>query len=617
MFNKIFTIPALDRTLAWVYNASIIVKVASRLSGLTSGEHMNSGKLNITAVQDFQEARRKADLEEFFARLTGKSNELLSYEEVRQKLRAREGARIETKDIPLDAIIGSVGRYTDFTRSYLPRSDSNRFRWAAVMEEAVGLKGLPPIEVYQIGEVYFVFDGNHRVSVARQLGASHIQAHVTPVKTRVALSPDVKPDELIIKAEYAAFLDETQADRVLPEADFTVTSPGKYPILEEHISVHRYFMGLNEQREISFEEALRHWYEHIYLPVVDIVREKGILRHFPNRTETDFYLWLSRHRAELAEELDWQIDTSSAADDLLQRYGSDLVQAIGRVTSRILETILPDGLESGPPTGTWRKSQTEHKNGEVLFPHILVALSKDDHHWQALNQAIHIGQREGAQLHGLHVLPETSQIDDPALQDLKNEFLSRCQAAGLTADFAVEVGSAARRICERAHWTDLIIGTLTHPPEDRPLARLSSGFRIMVRRCSRPILAVPQLASPSEHMLLAYNGSPKADEALYIATYMAKSWGIPLTVLTIENKDTAVKEVQGKAEQYLTESKVTAAFQVESGPVAETIIETASQCSCDLILIGGYRASPLVEVLSGSIVDQILRQTDIPTLISR
>ena len=145
---------------------------------------MSRYEFNPRAVIDFQEARRKADLQEVLAWLTGKSNELLSYEDVRQKLRAIEGPGRQLKDIPLDAIVGSVGRYTDFTRDFLPRSNLNKDRWAGVMSETVGMQGLPPIDVYQIGEAYFVLDGNHRVSVARQLNASHIQANVIEVRSR-------------------------------------------------------------------------------------------------------------------------------------------------------------------------------------------------------------------------------------------------------------------------------------------------------------------------------------------------------------------------------------------------------------------------------------------------
>ena len=146
-------------------------------------------------------------------------------------------------------------RYTDFTRTFLPREDFDKDRWARVMQEATGPTGLPPIEVYQIGDVYFVIDGNHRVSVVRQMGATHIQAYVTEVETRVPLSPDIQPDELILKAEYTNFLEVTRLDELRPGADLNMTVPGRYGTLLEHIEIHRYFMGLELQREISHEEA--------------------------------------------------------------------------------------------------------------------------------------------------------------------------------------------------------------------------------------------------------------------------------------------------------------------------------------------------------------------------
>ena len=114
-----------------------------------------------SAVKDFHEARRRADVEQIIARLIGKSNDLLCYGDVREQVGVRGTARRELRDIPLDAIIGSVGRCTDFTRTFLPRRDSDRERWARVDMGASTLRGLPPIEVYQIGDAYFVLDGNH------------------------------------------------------------------------------------------------------------------------------------------------------------------------------------------------------------------------------------------------------------------------------------------------------------------------------------------------------------------------------------------------------------------------------------------------------------------------
>jgi len=211
-----------------------------------------------SAIQDYWDARQKASLRELMARLTGTSSELLSFEEVRQKLKAQVGARRAIQEIPLDSIVGSVNRYEDFTRDFLPRANVDADRWARVKLTSYSLEGPPPIEVYQIGQVYFVSDGNHRVSVARQLGASHIQAYVTEVNSRVPITPQDRPDDIILKAEYVDFLDHTLLDTQRPQADIRTTVPGKYAEIETHIDVHRYYMGLEQQHEIAYSEAAAH-----------------------------------------------------------------------------------------------------------------------------------------------------------------------------------------------------------------------------------------------------------------------------------------------------------------------------------------------------------------------
>jgi len=208
------------------------------------------------AIEDFHRARRKAALNALLGLLTRSEQQLFSYEEVRRKLRATTERDRGRQEVPLDKIIGSVGRYRDFSRDFLPLFDNDLQRWAQVRMAVGGSRGLPPIEVYQIGEGYFVKDGNHRVSVARQLGAKTIEAYVTEVKTKVPLSPLDKPDDLILKAEYADFLTRTRLDELRPSANLRLTAPGQYPVLLEHIEVHRYFMGLDFKRDISYDEAV-------------------------------------------------------------------------------------------------------------------------------------------------------------------------------------------------------------------------------------------------------------------------------------------------------------------------------------------------------------------------
>jgi nucleotide-binding universal stress UspA family protein len=355
----------------------------------------------------------------------------------------------------------------------------------------------------------------------------------------------------------------------------------------------------------------------VYLAVVEIIRERGILRLFPERTEADMYIWIAKHREDLINDLGWEFDTEIVADDLITQYAAGLAQTISRVTERILDAVTPDSLEAGPPAGEWREKQIALRTDEFLFRNILVGISKDDQNWDALNQAIGIAKREQAVLRGLHVVPKSDLLTSEATQKIEDEFHRRCEAAQITGEIAIEIGTAARKICERAQWADLVIGKLTHPPADQLLGRLSSGFRIMVRRCARPILAIPIDAAPMKHVLLAYNGSPKAEEALFIAAYMTSQWQIPLSVLTIQNADLDARSVQANARDYLATTNASVEYFIREGAVVETMLQLAKDQGCDLILIGGYRANPVVEVVQGSVVDEILRETSIPTLICR
>jgi nucleotide-binding universal stress UspA family protein len=574
-----------------------------------------------SAVEDFHRARAQAKLEGIVARLTGQSTELLSYEEVRRKLRARERPSEHLEDVPLDAIVGSVGRYRDFTRSFLPRQESSKDRWARVEVAVTSMEGVPPIEVYKVGDAYFVRDGNHRVSVARQLGAERIQAYVTEVETRVPFSPDVEPDDLIIKAEYAEFLERTNFDAVRPEADLRVTVPGRYEVLEEHIEVHRHFMGLEQERHIPYAEALAHWYDQVYLPVVDLIGQRGVLRDFPERTPTDLYVWVAQHRAALEEELGWEVSPDLAADDLVESFSQKRGQVLRRVHRRVLDAIIPDELDLGPPVGQWREQHLRARQDDRLFADILVAINGEDRGWVALDQAIVLAQCEGARLHGLHVVSTEEDQEDAEAQAIRTEFNRRCQAAGVEGTLAVDVGAVQRRICNRARWADLVILSLNYPPAPGAIATLSSGLTTIIRRCPRPVMTVPAEPSSLSHPLLAYDGTPKAKEALFVAAYISGRWAIPLTVLTVVEGEQVTAEILEEARDYLdvhgVDANLIAAETAKAETVADLIPRVGEEQECDLILMGGYGVGPVVEVLLGSQVDRLLRKSRWPALICR
>ena len=502
-----------------------------------------------SALQDFSEAHLKASLQEALARLTGKPNELLSYDEIAQKLKLQGRTDRGVHEIPVKAIVGSVGRYTDFTRTFLPRRPGDQERWArvkAVMDDPVGM-GMDPIEVYKVGEAYFVLDGNHRVSIARQEGFEFIEAHVIEVKTEIPITPDLQPDELIIKAEYAEFLQKTEIKSLRPNVDLSVTVPGQYAKLLDHIEVHRYFMGLDLQRDIPYSEAVEHWYDEIYLPFIEPLRERGMLRWFPDRTETDLYLWVSEHRATLENELGWSIRPDVALTNLAVE-----------VNSRA------DNEESAP--GTWRSTKMMDRYTDRLFMDILVSVSGSADGWLALEQAILVAQKETASLHGIHIVPPKTDPKSPDALAVQAQFNKRCQEVDLRGKLTIENGSVSDLVSRRALLTDLIVLNVSHPPEPG-LSSLGSGLRSIIWRSARPILTVPGSVSPMDKALVAFDGSPKSKEALFVAAYLAEKWQTELTIVTLSNDDTISPSVQDHARAYLELHEIEADYLMLKGPM--------------------------------------------------
>jgi nucleotide-binding universal stress UspA family protein len=389
------------------------------------------------------------------------------------------------------------------------------------------------------------------------------------------------------------------------------------PILLEHIEVHRYFMGLDEKREIDYDEAVGHWCDEVYLPIVQVIREQGVLQDFPERTETDLYLWVSEHRAELEKILGWEIEPEVAAADLVGKFSPQPQRRIARVTGRLLDALTPDELESGPQPGTWRRERLAIHRDECMFADILVPISGHEDGWPAVAQAVEIACRESARLLGLHVVRSAVEIESEQVQAIQAEFARQCETLGVNGKLAVDVGRVARKICERSRWVDLVVVGLAHPPSSQPVARLGSGFRTVIRRCPTPVLAVPGAFAPLSRPLLAYDGSPKAREALYIAAYIATRGQVPLTVVTVAENGAVMPDALAGAEEYLSARGVQVIPVQASGSVAEAILAAVQQHKNDLILMGGYGYNPVLEVVLGSAVDEVLRASRQPVLICR
>lgn len=578
----------------------------------------SDSSLGHRAVLDFQAARRKAALEGLLARLSGKPSDLLSYDQVRKQMPLLESSLRKLEEIPLHAIVGSVNRYTDFTRNFLPRNEADLSRWARVRAGVESLQGLPPIEVYKVGEAYFVLDGHHRVSVARELGAKTIQGYVSNVATRVPLSPGDRPDDIIIKAEYADFLSKTRIDELRPGANLMLTAPGQYPKLLDHISVHKYLLGTRYHREVPYEEAVTDWHDSVYLPIVELIRERNLLRDFPGRSETDLYIWIVEHSAALGGGLGWEVRPERAAEDLRARYSPLPEKRVPRLVRKLADLLVPSEFETGPQPGFWRSEHAAPHRGDHIFDDLLVTVPGGNKGWPAVDMAIEVARREEARLTGLHVLQPGQSTSGTEIQALEETFSRRCEAAGVSGRLLIESGEIHEMICQRSPWVDLVVFRLAFPPPLRTLQRLRSGARMLIRRCSSPILAVPEAPFHLEAPLLAYGPGRKADEALYMATYVAANWHLPLTVVTV-NQDGSDKssKLLDQARDYLQTHGVEATYVQENGDPARAVLLCAEKFNAGLLITGGYESGPLLESLFGSTLDHILRSTRRPVLICR
>lgn len=300
-------------------------------------------ELRLEAAERYYQSARYAEIMQNWARLRGKSLALLRYEDVARRLHLRQHLPPTHQMVPLHHIVGSVGRYREFTQGFLPRRAVLKDRWVAIDVMMNSLAGLPPVQMYKIGEGYFVVDGNHRISVARANGNKDIEAIVTEWQTSVPFTlEDFTGDRWVVKAAYADFLAQTELDRLRPGIVLDATDSEVYPTLLQHIEVHRYLCNTarfhgGAGHVLSWHEAVVSWFDNVYMPVVEAMRTYQLHRRFPKRTETDLYLAVTHYRERIAEQyelapLDPVIAVKTFAadhsDDALMRFLIEVQRSI-------------------------------------------------------------------------------------------------------------------------------------------------------------------------------------------------------------------------------------------------------------------------------------------------
>ena len=284
------------------------------------------------ANDDFQRALRRGFLRKLVARITGQENELLPYSEVRSQLPFQGQHDLGQQTIPIDKIVGSVGRYRDFDRAYLPTQTATAQRWIGISKARYKDIDLPPIEAYKIGEVYFVKDGNHRVSVARERQQVFIDAYVTEIDIPVTLTADMGLSDVLELKDYAHFLQQTGLRSLQPDADLQLSNAELYGRLHEHINAHRWYISQERGYEVPYPEAVASWYNTVYQPLADVLQNQGLPQAFPNLTLTDLYLLISEYQwlRRAADEKAGSVEDADQA--LLQIYNQKEVR-------RVLNTV--------------------------------------------------------------------------------------------------------------------------------------------------------------------------------------------------------------------------------------------------------------------------------------
>jgi hypothetical protein len=265
----------------------------------------------------FDEARRAAVIGDLLRVLQGKPVDLLPFDAVREGLRLKHIVDRGVREVPVDRIVGTLGkeREREFNRAFLPRDERVRPRWLGIRRMVEGPEGFQRVELYQVGDVYFVVDGHHRVSVVRSLGAPTIEAWVKEFVTPLPLDPDAAVDEVLAQRGYAEFLELTGLTPERPD-DFRLSDPHGYERLLEHIHVHRHHLGNEAQRFIPWEEAVASWRSTVYRPMVETILGHALLDVFPGATETDLYLYTMDHLHHLRERYGPAVDPDRAAREV-------------------------------------------------------------------------------------------------------------------------------------------------------------------------------------------------------------------------------------------------------------------------------------------------------------
>lgn len=265
---------------------------------------MDTGFPTADAQFDFSRARRQRALGRLLNRLRGVPSDvelILPFDEVVEAL-GRIGERyVGLQSIPLDSIVGTVGRGKDFDRRFQPVSSRTRPRWERIADAQRRGESMPPISVYRIRDLHFVRDGHHRVSVARAQGRTHIDAYVTEVSTKLGANAELRTSDLPMKSHERLFFERVPLPAEA-RGEIRLSDPWDYSVLAEGVEAWGFRVVQGRGELLTRDEVAGAWLRDEYRPVVAMLREADLLG---SGTDTEAYMRIAAERYRLMRTHEW------------------------------------------------------------------------------------------------------------------------------------------------------------------------------------------------------------------------------------------------------------------------------------------------------------------------
>jgi hypothetical protein len=273
---------------------------------------VSSGFPESDAQSDFSRARRSRLLAEIGRRMRREPDDvalMLPFEEVVEALGRTGQSDLGLHVVPLDAIVGTVDRAVDFDRGFRPTSTRLRSRWERIASAQRRGEALPPVSLYKVADLYFVRDGHHRVSVAKSLGRTDIDAYVTEVTTRLKLGEDTRVSDLPLKDHERLFRERV---RLPAEARrrIQLSDPWDFGALSEAVEAWGFRAMQSRGHYMDRAEVARLWFAEEYEPVVELLRAGDLIAD--GETETEAYMRVAADRYRVLRTHEW-------SDDVIER----------------------------------------------------------------------------------------------------------------------------------------------------------------------------------------------------------------------------------------------------------------------------------------------------------